>query len=35
MRDGAALTRYLAWLHDQIAIKNVTTLNEYDAAAHL
>ena len=35
VRDGAALTRYLAWLYDQIAIKNVTTLNEYDAAAHL
>lgn len=35
IRDGAALTRYLAWLHDQIAVQNVTDLNEYDGAAKL
>ncbi|KAL7703980.1 metallo-peptidase Clan MG Family M24 [Lotmaria passim] len=35
MRDGAALTRYLAWLHDQIANKGVTDLNEFDAATKL
>lgn len=35
VRDGAALTRYLAWLHEQIAVKKVTDLNEYDAGAKL
>ncbi|GET89354.1 aminopeptidase P1, putative [Leishmania tarentolae] len=35
VRDGAALTRYLAWLHDQILNKGVTDLNEYDAATKL
>lgn len=34
-RDGASLTRYLAWLHDQIVVKRVTDLNEFDAAAKL
>ncbi|CAM39201.1 putative aminopeptidase P1 [Leishmania braziliensis MHOM/BR/75/M2904] len=35
VRDGAALTRYLAWLHDQVANKGVTDLNEYDVATKL
>ncbi|KPI86644.1 aminopeptidase P1 putative metallo-peptidase Clan MG Family M24 [Leptomonas seymouri] len=35
VRDGAALTRYLAWLHNEIANKGVTDLNEYDSAAKL
>ncbi|CAJ1985675.1 aminopeptidase P1 [Leishmania donovani] len=35
VRDGAALTRYLAWLHDQVANKGATDLNEYDAATKL
>ncbi|KAL7706207.1 metallo-peptidase Clan MG Family M24 [Lotmaria passim] len=35
VRDGAALTRYLAWLHDQIANKSVTDLNEFDAGTKL
>jgi Xaa-Pro aminopeptidase len=35
VRDGAALTRYLAWLHNEIAVKGVTDLNEFDAATKL
>ncbi|KPA79792.1 metallo-peptidase Clan MG Family M24 [Leptomonas pyrrhocoris] len=35
VRDGAALTRYLAWLHNEIVHKGVTDLNEYDAATKL
>ncbi|KAG5500324.1 hypothetical protein JIQ42_04661 [Leishmania sp. Namibia] len=35
MRDGAALTRYLAWLHDQVVNKGVTDLNEYNVAKKL
>ncbi|KAK7198664.1 aminopeptidase P1 [Novymonas esmeraldas] len=35
VRDGAALTRYLAWLHDQVAVQGVTDINEYDAASRL
>ncbi|KPA74818.1 aminopeptidase P1 putativemetallo-peptidase Clan MG Family M24 [Leptomonas pyrrhocoris] len=35
VRDGAALTRYLAWLHNEIFHKGVTDLNEYDAATKL
>ncbi|KAG5502984.1 hypothetical protein JKF63_04757 [Porcisia hertigi] len=35
VRDGSALTRYLAWLHDQIVRKGVWDLNEYEAAKKL
>lgn len=35
VRDSAALTRYLAWLYDQIAVQGNTSLNEYDAASKL
>ncbi|KAG5477121.1 hypothetical protein LSCM1_05463 [Leishmania martiniquensis] len=35
VRDGAALTRYLAWLHDQVINKGVTDLNEYEVAVKL
>ncbi|CCW64334.1 unnamed protein product [Phytomonas sp. EM1] len=35
VRDGAALTQYLAWLHEKVVVKGVTTLNEYEAAQRL
>lgn len=35
VRDGVALTQYLAWLHEEIAVKNRTDLNEWDAASEL
>lgn len=35
VRDGAALTQYLAWLHDEIAVHHNTSLNEYEAAKKL
>ncbi|ORC89610.1 putative spliced leader RNA PSE-promoter transcription factor [Trypanosoma theileri] len=35
VRDGVALTRYLAWLHDAVAVKGETNINEYDAAVKL
>lgn len=35
VRDGAALTQYLAWLHEEIAVKGTTNLNEFDAATKL
>lgn len=35
VRDGAALTRYLAWLHDQIAVKRATDIDEFGAAKKL
>ncbi|EPY29363.1 metallo-peptidase, Clan MG, Family M24 [Angomonas deanei] len=35
VRDGVALTRYLAWLHHQITALNRTDLTEYEAATQL
>ncbi|CCW70996.1 unnamed protein product [Phytomonas sp. Hart1] len=35
VRDGAALTQYLAWVYEQVAVKGVTSLNEYEAAKRL
>nr|CCC89695.1 putative aminopeptidase P1 [Trypanosoma congolense IL3000] len=32
VRDGLALTRYLAWLHDRIALKGDTTITESSGA---
>lgn len=35
VRDGAALTQYLAWLHEEITVRHNTSLNEYEAAEKL
>ncbi|KAF8282033.1 putative metallo-peptidase, Clan MG, Family M24 [Trypanosoma cruzi] len=35
VRDGVALTRYLAWLHDTVAVKGDTSVTEYSAAQRL
>lgn len=35
VRDGAALTQFLAWLHEEMTVHRCTSLNEYEAAQKL
>eukprot|EP00796_Vickermania_ingenoplastis_P009266 gene9266-6515_t len=35
VRDGAALTQYLAWIHNEISVRGNTSLTEFEAASKL